>query len=554
MAKSKKKRATPAKKPKTIKLTEEQVEKLISQVSNSNLDDSASSMVVELIKGNRWLIEAIERGKVTLQKLRKALGIETSEKAKARKNAANNKKSTDNSNKENDTKKSAKKGHGRIAADAYSGAKVMDVEHDTLIPGGECPDVYCDGRLYEMSEPGVVMRVTGGQLATATRFNLQKLRCSICETIYTAKLPKEVGDKKYDNTFISMLMLNKYFMSIPYYRQENLQRALGIPLPASTQSELISEQRDVLKALYDAFCFDAAQAKGFSIDDTSAKVLEQIQKSKKDKKETKACFTTGIVSVHDDHLSYIYMTDKDTAGKSLAPFFDLRNEALDIPYVMSDALSANIPNNTSKSLYILCYCLTHARRQFYDLPDGYDDLSDRVIDLIGKIYDNEAHAKTLSAEARLTYHQEHSQPIMAELKQFLEAQALEFEPNSIAGKAINYMLKRWTELSQFYRYLNVPMDTNIVERALKLIIQTRKSSLFYKTLKSAELASYIQTALYSAAQNNINPYEYMTAILTHKTKVIASASDWLPWRYHKTMESLAESNGRQGSVNVPGVP
>ena len=38
----------------------------------------------------------------------------------------------------------------------------------------------------------------------------------------------------------------------------------------------------------------------------------------------------------------------------------------------------------------MCYCLVHARRNFYDLGDGYDDLADVALDLIGKIYDNEA--------------------------------------------------------------------------------------------------------------------------------------------------------------------
>jgi transposase len=30
-------------------------------------------------------------------------------------------------------------------------------------------------------------------------------------------------------------MINKYFMSVPLYRQDRLQNHLGIPLPASTQ-------------------------------------------------------------------------------------------------------------------------------------------------------------------------------------------------------------------------------------------------------------------------------------------------------------------------------
>jgi hypothetical protein len=53
-------------------------------------------------------------------------------------------------------------------------------------------------------------------LAKATRYNLQKLRCAICEIIYTAPLPEGVSDKKYDANFVAMLMINKYFMSIPH--------------------------------------------------------------------------------------------------------------------------------------------------------------------------------------------------------------------------------------------------------------------------------------------------------------------------------------------------
>jgi len=69
---------------------------------------------------------------------------------------------------------------------------------------------------------------------------------------------------------------------------------------------------------------------------------------------------------------------------------------------------------------------------------------------------------------------------MEALKLYLEEQKPEFEPNSVAGKAIDYILNRWTQLSQFLRQPHAPLDTNIVERALKLVIQVRKSSMFYK--------------------------------------------------------------------------
>lgn len=545
------------KKPKIIKITPEQLVQLTEAIRTSNLDPALGEMIIDNMSGNRWLVDALEKGRLSIAKLRKLFNI-TTEKANARKNQANKPAGTIDSkdataSEEIDIKGKIRKGHGRLSADAYQGASIIDVTFKDLNPGGPCPADYCDGRLYEMSEPGVFIQITGSPMAQATRYNLQKLRCSICEIIYTVPLPAGVEDTKYSVSFIAMLMINKYFMSVPLYRQETLQNYLGVPLPSSTQWELMASQEEVLAKLYQAFEYDAAQGRGIAIDDTKARILEQIAFNKKAEKKTdkKGCYTTGIVSVHDDHMSYIFVTDNQTAGKSAAPFLHLRHPDLPTPYLMCDALTANIPEDISRDLYILCYCLVHARRQFYELPDGYDDLADTVIALIGKIYDNEHETKKMQSEERLGYHQKHSTPLMNELHEFLTAQQEEFEPNSLAGTAIEYILKRWTELTQFLRYPHVPLDNNLTERALKLIIQTRKSSMFYKTLRSAKIASYIQTALYSAAQNDINPCVYMEMILKNKNEVIKNSGAWLPWKYQDTLAALDEGNARhEGCINA----
>lgn len=516
--------------PKVVKVTEEQMEKFLSEIMASNLSEESSEFAKMLIHGNAWMAEQLELGKLTIAKLRKLFQIQGSEKPKNRK-PTNDPASVNHSP---DSAASDKKGHGRNGADAYAGAEIVEIEHPELSPGDICPLEACGGRLYEMSEPGTLVRVTGAPLANATRYNLQKLRCLICETIYTAPLPSGVSEKKYDANFVAMLMINKYFMSMPLYRQDRLQNHLGIPLPASTQWELMAEHKSMLKALYGALQQDAANGRALCYDDTSAKVLDEIKAQKKATKGEKnkhTCFTTGIVSLHEDHQVYLYITDNHAGGKSIANILAMRDSSLDLPIIMCDALSANIPQDISENLYILCFCLIHARRQFYELPNGYDDLADTVIGLIGKIYDNENYAKTLNAHERLAYHQEKSQLIMNELKLFLEQQQSEFEPNSVAGKAIEYILKRWTELSQFLRHPNAPIDTNIVERALKLVISLRKSSMFYKSLSSAAFASYAQSAIYSAAQNNINPCEYMVALIENEQAVIENPAAWLPWNY-----------------------
>jgi len=522
--------------PKVTRISEERADDFLLAVKESNLSKENIKIAKMMIDWNRWIQEQLDLGTLTIAKLRRLFQIQGSEKAVNR-----NPKLHKGKDVLEDGKKLKIQGHGRNAAEAYEGAEIVEVDHPTLSPGDTCPAEACGGRLYEMSDPGVAIRVRGAPLATATRYHQQKLRCAVCETVYTAPLPKGVSEKKYDANFVAMLMVNKYFMAMPFYRQDRLQNYLGMPLPASTQWDLMVAHKEMLKALHEALAMDAANGDALCYDDTSVKILDEIKAKKlaeKGDKKQHTSFTTGLVSLHKDHRTYVYMTDNRVAGNFIGEIIQRRNPTLDLPILMCDALSANIPQHVSDDVYVLCYCLIHARRQFYELPDGCDDLADEVIRLIGQIYDHEAHAKALESKDRLAYHQKHSLPVMQELKEYLEEQALQFEPNGIGGKAIAYMLKRWTELTRFLEYAHAPLDTNLVEQALKLVIQTRKSSMFYKSLDSAAFASYVQSALYSAAQNNMNPCTYMTTLLEHASFVVANPQAWLPWVYQKTLKKL----------------
>ena len=194
------------------------MDNFLAAILESNLSDENAEFAKMLIHGNAWMVRQLELGLLSIAKLRKLFQIQGSEKAPNRK-PKKDPASTGNKG----SNAGSSKGHGRNSADAYQGAAIVEVEHPELNPGDTCPAEECDGRLYEMSEPGTLVRVTGAPLAKATRYNLQKLRCAICEIIYTAPLPEGVSDKKYDANFVAMLMINKYFMSIPLYRQDRLQ-------------------------------------------------------------------------------------------------------------------------------------------------------------------------------------------------------------------------------------------------------------------------------------------------------------------------------------------
>lgn len=526
--------------PKQIKLSPEEIESLLSELKNCNLTGFAKTFFEGLVDLNVWLIQQLEEGKLNIAKLRRLFACisEPNNKHKDRKDKANN------------GEKGSAKGHGRNHSDEYIGAEVFESKHAELKIGDDCPEEGCSGTLYEV-KPGVVINIEGKPIASAKKYLIEKLRCSLCGELFVAPTPSDANmEQKYSESFAAMLMINKYFMAVPLYRQSNLQDMLGVPMSASTQWDIISSYEPLLKVVYYQLVKDAAQGKGFHLDDTSAKILEVIKEREAEGKKSSKCFTTGLISVHDDHRVAIFITDENSAGKTFAPIFALRNKSLDEPYIMMDALTANIPKEVAEGLYTLCYCLVHARRNFYDLGDGYDDLVDFVIDSISQIYDFEKQTKKMSSTARLAHHKKHSQPIMTKLKAHLEAYKKDFEPNSSAGKAINYMLKRWTELSQFLRYGNTPIDNNEIERALKLPIRNRKNSMFYKTRRGAEIAGFIQSLIYSAAQNNTNPYHYLQSVLSYKSDVEKAPEKWLPWNYTSTLEALEPTSGCHEGSNL----
>ena len=170
---AKKTKANKTKMPKVTKLSQEQMDDFLAEIMASNISEKSAEFAKMLIQGNAWMARQLELGQLSIAKLRKLFQIQGSEKAPNRK-PKNDPASS--GNKGLSTTEDSTKGHGRNSADAYQGADIVEVSHPELKPGDTCPAEVCDGRLYEMTEPGILVRVTGAPLAQATRYNLQKLQ------------------------------------------------------------------------------------------------------------------------------------------------------------------------------------------------------------------------------------------------------------------------------------------------------------------------------------------------------------------------------------------
>ena len=158
-------------------------------------------------------------------------------------------------------------------------------------------------------------------------------------------------------------------------------------------------------------------------------------------------------------------------------------------------------------------------------------------------YDAEAEERGLTPEERLRFHQEHSQPVMDALHAWFEAQFNEkkVEPNSGLGEAIRYCRKRWDRLTLFLRQAGAPLDSNLVERALKKCILHRKNSLFYKTENGAEVGDLFMSLIHTCELNEVNPFEYLIELQKHAEELAQHPADWMPWNYRQALQPAGTS-------------
>jgi hypothetical protein len=438
-------------------------------------------------------------------------------------------------------------GHGRRGADAYPGAIQIPVAHPRLRHGERCPGCT-KGRVYAQRDPGMLVRIIGQAPLAATIYELEKLRCNLCGEIFTADPPPDVGPEKYDATSTSMVALLKYGAGVPFHRLARLQAHVEIPLPASTQWEMVAEAATVLQPVLHELIRQAAQAEVLHNDDTAMTVLALAPGARAPDPDAPpdgvppdrtGVFTSGLVATRDGQRSALFFTGHRHAGENLARVLAERAADLGPPIQMCDALSRNLPKPLA---VLLGHCLAHARRKIVEMTPSFPAECRHILAALGEVYrcDEDARAAGLSPAERLLAHQARSGPLLADLHGWLAAQLDDhrIEPNSGLGQAITYLLKHWTPLTLFLRVPGAPLDNNVCERALKKAILHRKNALFYRTAAGAQVGDLFMSLIHTCELAGANPFDYLTELLRHPDALAAMPSDWLPWNYRETLARL----------------
>jgi transposase len=184
----------------------------------------------------------------------------------------------------------------------------------------------------------------------------------------------------------------------------------------------------------------------------------------------------------------------------------------------------------------------HGRRQFVETAANFPEECAYILETLGKVYHNDAvtRERGMTPEARLMFHQAESGPLMDQMKNWFAQQIDEkrCEPNSGLGSAIAYMQTRWEQLTLFLRIPGAPLDSNIVERALKRAILHRKNAYFYKTKRGAGVGDLFMSLIHTCQLSEVNAFEYLTVLQQNSDHLAREPGRWMPWNYVQTLASV----------------
>ena len=362
-----------------------------------------------------------------------------------------------------------------------------------------------------------------------------KLSCRSCETIVQAPMPSLPIERGLPGPgLIAHVVVSKYCDHTPLHRQSVIYAREGVALDRATLADWVGQAEFLLSPLAEAIGKHIRDGRVLHADDTTVPVLAPG--------EGKTRTGRLWVVVRDERpwgskvppaAFYLYSSDRK----------GIRAEALlgtCLGFLHADGYSGfdrlyqpTVPGGEPPLIEVSCW--SHARRKLYDVHHATaSPIALEALERIAALFAIESSIRGRSPEQREAARKEHAQPLLEQLKTFLETSLRQVSGKSALAKAIRYALSRWKQLSRYITNGRLEMSNNAAERAMKPPVLGRKNYLFAGSDAGGKRAACMYTIIETCKMNGIDPQAYPTDILARiADHPIHKIDDLLPWRWKK---------------------
>jgi len=161
-------------------------------------------------------------------------------------------------------------------------------------------------------------------------------------------------------------------------------------------------------------------------------------------------------------------------------------------------------------------CMAHARRKFSDAVKAQGrnkkrGKAHRGLKLIQKLYqiEQKARKQKLSPEQRYALRQKQAQPVLDEIRDWLNESLPQIPPSSMTGTALNYLNNEWDKLIAYLKDGRLEIDNNGAENAIRPFVVGRKNWLFATSVKGVKASANLYSLVETAKANGLEPYAYL---------------------------------------------
>ena len=321
--------------------------------------------------------------------------------------------------------------------------------------------------------------------------------------IVTPALPALPLAKSYAGaSLLAELMVNKYVNHLPFYRQIQMFKQLGITLAPATINDWFSETADLLRPLYYRLREIVVSSNYIQVDESTLPIVkEEKHKTVKGYIWMVRAVMENLVFFHYDHGS--------RAQKVVIPLLKDFQGAL-----QTDGYEVYKMYEDKKGVLPLG-CWAHARRKFEEALKEDKSSAEYALVQIGMLYDVERRAdeENLSFEERSDLRCRLSYPIMVAFEKWLVNEYPKVLPKGRMGKAIKYTYEIYHRLTRYHLDGRYRIDNNLAENSIRPLALGRKNYLFCGNDDAAENAAVIYSLMGCCKASEVNFREWLVYVL-----------------------------------------
>lgn len=303
-------------------------------------------------------------------------------------------------------------------------------------------------------------------------------------------------------SLLTEILIGKYVYHLPFYRQIQQFKDLGLRLSSSTINDWFINTCNLLEPLYKTIRQKVLDSDYIQADETVLPVIN------KEKKKTDNKYIWLVRSVKDKLLFFDYHEGarSQVASSSILKGFK--------GYLQSDAYNGYDVFNKYIDVHRIG-CWAHCRRKYSDSLTQNKELSEEALNLIQNLYAVERYCteQGYTPEQRREKREELSLPIVNQLIDWINKNQNSILPGSKLGEAMSYTRNNINFLTEYIHNGELLIDNNLAENAIRPLAVSRKNFLFCGNHKSAENTAKVISILGSCKEHNINTRDYLIDVL-----------------------------------------